>query len=189
MKMEFFPSTLPVQAPCVLNTVILCCCCHHCCCCWCHHCCCCWCHHCCCCYWCHHCCCWWCHHCCCWWCHHCCCWWCHHCCCWWCHHCCCCLHCCWCWCSWNTQGCVITVHQWSGVPYRVLEGGGWSHNWHKGCFWIQTSATGLCRFVPPHRPLLVGSQCLPQWSALAEGWTADVMVDWSLTHLVMCVLM
>ena len=57
MKMEFFPSTLPVQAPCVLNTVILCCCCHHCCCCWCHHCCCCWCHHCCCCCWCHHCCC------------------------------------------------------------------------------------------------------------------------------------
>ena len=167
MKMEFFPSTLPVQAPRVLNTVILCCCCHHCCCCWCHHCCCCWCHHCCCC-----------------WCRHCCCWWCHHCCCWWCHHCCCCLHCCWFWWSWNTQ-----VHQWSGVPYKVLEGGGWSHNWHKGCFWIQTSATGLCRFVPPHRTLLVGSQCLPQWSALAEGWTADVMVDWSLTHFVMSVLM
>ena len=40
MKMEFFPSTLPVQAPRVLNTVILCCFCHHCCCCWCHHCCC-----------------------------------------------------------------------------------------------------------------------------------------------------
>ena len=36
IRMEFFPSTLPVQTTRTLNTVILCCCClHSCCCCYC----------------------------------------------------------------------------------------------------------------------------------------------------------
>jgi hypothetical protein len=72
------------------------------------------------------------------------------------------------------------------VPYRVLEGGGWSHNWHKGCFWIQTSATGLCRFVPPHRPFLLAVNACHNGQPWLKGeqqtsWlTGQLLILWCL---------
>jgi hypothetical protein len=75
------------------------------------------------------------------------------------------------------------------VPYRVLEGGRMVTQLAQRLLLNTDKCNWSVQICSASPPLLVGSQCLPQWSALAEGWPADVMVNWSLTHLVMSVLM